>query len=75
MAEASKKRKDLSLQEKQRILECYDKLPKTFLLLEKVKILDVLKMSGVCLLIIILMPMLGWLVSFSTIVQLSGILN
>ena len=28
MAEASKKRKDLSLQEKQRILECYDKLPK-----------------------------------------------
>jgi hypothetical protein len=28
MAEASKKRKDLSLQGKQRILECYDKLPK-----------------------------------------------
>jgi hypothetical protein len=28
MAEASKNRKDLSLQEKQRILECYDKLPK-----------------------------------------------
>ena len=28
MAEASKKREDLSLQEKQRILECYDKLPK-----------------------------------------------
>ena len=28
MAEASKKRKDLSLQEKQRILKCYDKLPK-----------------------------------------------
>jgi hypothetical protein len=28
MAEASKKRKDLSLQEKQRILECYNKLPK-----------------------------------------------
>jgi hypothetical protein len=28
MAEASKKRKDLSLQEKQSILECYDKLPK-----------------------------------------------
>jgi hypothetical protein len=28
MAEASKKRKDLSLQEKQRILECYKKLPK-----------------------------------------------
>jgi hypothetical protein len=28
MAEASKKCKDLSLQEKQRILECYDKLPK-----------------------------------------------
>ena len=28
MAEASKKRKDLSLQEKQRILEGYDKLPK-----------------------------------------------
>jgi hypothetical protein len=28
MAEASMKRKDLSLQEKRRILECYDKLPK-----------------------------------------------
>src|SRR5215469_1824476 len=28
MAEASKKRKDLFLQEKQRILECYDKLLK-----------------------------------------------
>jgi DNA-binding MarR family transcriptional regulator len=28
MAEASKKRKDLSLQEKQIILECYDMLPK-----------------------------------------------
>jgi hypothetical protein len=28
MAEASMKHKDLSLQEKQRILECYDKLPK-----------------------------------------------
>jgi hypothetical protein len=28
MAEASKKRKHLSLQEKQIILECYDKLPK-----------------------------------------------
>jgi hypothetical protein len=28
MAEASMKRKDLSLQEKQRILECYEKLPK-----------------------------------------------
>jgi hypothetical protein len=28
MAEASKKCKDLSLQEKQTILECYDKLPK-----------------------------------------------
>jgi hypothetical protein len=28
MAEASKKRKDLFLQEKQIILECYDKLPK-----------------------------------------------
>jgi hypothetical protein len=28
MAEASKKCKDLSLQEKQIILECYDKLPK-----------------------------------------------
>jgi methionyl-tRNA synthetase len=28
MAESSKKRKDLSLQEKQRILECYNKLPK-----------------------------------------------
>jgi hypothetical protein len=28
MAEASKKRKDLSLQEKQIILECYNKLPK-----------------------------------------------
>jgi len=28
MAEASKKHKDLSLQEKQRIFECYDKLPK-----------------------------------------------
>jgi hypothetical protein len=28
MAEASKKRKDLSLQEKQRILECYENLPK-----------------------------------------------
>ena len=28
MAEASKKSKDLSLQEKQSILECYDKLPK-----------------------------------------------
>jgi len=28
MAEASKKHKDLSLQEKQRILECYEKLPK-----------------------------------------------
>jgi hypothetical protein len=28
MAEASKKRKDLCLQEKQRILECYNKLPK-----------------------------------------------
>ena len=28
MAEASKKHKDLSLQEKQRILEGYDKLPK-----------------------------------------------
>jgi hypothetical protein len=28
MAEASKKRKDLSLQEKQRNLECHDKLPK-----------------------------------------------
>jgi hypothetical protein len=28
MAEASKKRKNLSLQEKQRIVECYDKLPK-----------------------------------------------
>src|SRR5215469_6116472 len=28
MAEASKKRKDLSLQEKQRILERYDKLPR-----------------------------------------------
>jgi hypothetical protein len=28
MAEASKKCKDLSLQEKQRILDCYDKLPK-----------------------------------------------
>jgi hypothetical protein len=28
IAEASKKRKDLSLQEKQIILECYDKLPK-----------------------------------------------
>jgi len=27
VAEASKKRKDLSLQEKQRILERYDKLP------------------------------------------------
>jgi hypothetical protein len=26
MAQASKKRKDLSLQEKQRTLECYDKL-------------------------------------------------
>jgi hypothetical protein len=29
MAEASNKRKDLSLQEKQKILECYDELPKT----------------------------------------------
>ena len=29
MAEASKKPKYFSLQEKQRILECYDKLPKT----------------------------------------------
>ena len=28
MVKASKKRKDLSLQEKQRILECYNKLPK-----------------------------------------------
>jgi DNA-binding MarR family transcriptional regulator len=28
MAEASKKHKDLSLQEQQIILECYDKLPK-----------------------------------------------
>jgi hypothetical protein len=28
MAVASKKRKDLSLQEKQIISECYDKLPK-----------------------------------------------
>jgi hypothetical protein len=28
MAEASKKCKDLSLQEKQRILECYNNLPK-----------------------------------------------
>jgi DNA-directed RNA polymerase subunit H (RpoH/RPB5) len=28
MAEAIKKHKVLSLQEKQRILECYDKLPK-----------------------------------------------
>jgi hypothetical protein len=28
MAEASKNRKDLSLQEKQRILEFYDKVPK-----------------------------------------------
>ena len=28
MAAASKKRKDLTLQEKQRILECYNKLPK-----------------------------------------------
>jgi len=28
MAEASKKRKDLSLQERQRILECYEMLPK-----------------------------------------------
>jgi hypothetical protein len=28
MAEANKKRKDLSLQEKQTILECYNKLPK-----------------------------------------------
>jgi hypothetical protein len=28
LAEASKKRKDLSLQKKQIILECYDKLPK-----------------------------------------------
>jgi hypothetical protein len=28
MAEASRKHKDLSLQEKQTILECYDKLPK-----------------------------------------------
>jgi DNA-binding MarR family transcriptional regulator len=28
MAEASKKCKDLSIQEKQIILECYDKLPK-----------------------------------------------
>jgi hypothetical protein len=28
MAEASKKRKDLSIQEKQRILEYYEKLPK-----------------------------------------------
>ena len=28
MAEASKKRKDLFLKEKQRILECYDKLPR-----------------------------------------------
>jgi hypothetical protein len=29
MAEASKKRKDLSLQENQIILECYDKLHQT----------------------------------------------
>jgi hypothetical protein len=28
MAEASKKHKDLSIEEKQRILECYNKLPK-----------------------------------------------
>jgi hypothetical protein len=28
MAETRKKRKDLSVQEKQIILECYDKLPK-----------------------------------------------
>jgi hypothetical protein len=28
MAEASKKLKEMSFQEKQRILECYDKLPK-----------------------------------------------
>jgi hypothetical protein len=28
MAEASKKRKDLSLQEKKIVLECYNKLPK-----------------------------------------------
>jgi hypothetical protein len=28
MVDASEKRKDFSLQEKRRILECYDKLPK-----------------------------------------------